>query len=99
MMAMAESGFILPSPIIASFIWRTRMPFKGVDFYRLDDLLNDEERMVRDTVRRFVDDRVVPVIDKHFEDATFPSELIPVMAQMGLFGGNLPEEYGCAIMK
>ena len=62
------------------------MPFKGVDFCRLDDLLTDEERMVRDTVRRFVDDRVIPVIEKHFEEATFPSELIPVMAQMGLFG-------------
>ncbi len=74
------------------------MPFKGVDFYRIDDLLSDEERMVRDTVRRFVDERVIPVIDKHFEAATFPSELIPEMSQMGLFGGNLPEEYGCANM-
>ncbi len=44
------------------------MAFKGVDFYRIDDLLSDEERMVRDTVRRFVDDRVIPIIDKHFED-------------------------------
>ena len=74
------------------------MPFKGVDFYRIDDLLSDEERMVRDTVRRFVDERVIPIIDKHFEEATFPSELIPIMAEMGLFGGNLPEEYGCANM-
>src|SRR5256885_15651697 len=74
------------------------MPFQGVDFYRIDDLLSDEERMVRDTVRRFVDERVVPIIDKHFEAATFPSELIPEMAQMGLFGGTLPEEYGCANM-
>src|SRR4029077_6191085 len=74
------------------------MPFKGVDFYRIDDLLTDEERMVRDTVRRFVDERVIPVIDKHFEAATFPTELIPEMAQIGLFGGNLPEEYGCANM-
>lgn len=74
------------------------MPFKGVDLYRIDDLLSDEERMVRDTVRRFVDDRVIPIIDKHFEDATFPKELIPEMAQLGLFGGNLPEEYGCANM-
>src|SRR5438552_5083171 len=74
------------------------MPFKGVDFYRIDDLLSDEERMVRDTVRRFVDERVVPIIDKHFEEATFPAELIPEMAQMGLFGGTLPEEYGCANM-
>src|SRR5213594_866243 len=74
------------------------MPFKGVDFYRIDDLLSDEERMVRDTVRRFVDERVVTIIDKHFEEATFPSELIPEMAEMGLFGGTLPEEYGCANM-
>src|ERR1044071_5878589 len=74
------------------------MPFKGVDFYRIDDLLSDEERMVRDTVRRFVDDRVIPIIDQHFEHATFPKELIPAMADIGLFGGNLPEEYGCANM-
>ena len=74
------------------------MPFKGVDFYRIDDLLSDEERMVRDTVRRFVDERIIPVIDKHFEEATFPSPVIPQMAQMGLLGGNLPEEYGCANM-
>src|SRR5437879_11154543 len=74
------------------------MPFKGVDFYRIDDLLSDEERMVRDTVRRFVDERVIPTIDKHFEEATFPSELIPAMAELGVFGGNLPEEYGCANM-
>ena len=74
------------------------MPFKGVDFYRIDDLLSDEERIVRDTVRRFVDDRVIPVIDRHFEEATFPAELISEMAEVGLFGGNLPEEYGCAGM-
>ena len=48
------------------------MPFKGVDFYRIDDLLGDEELLVRDTVRRFVDEQVLPVIDKHFEEATFP---------------------------
>jgi glutaryl-CoA dehydrogenase len=74
------------------------VPFKGIDFYRIDDLLTDEERMVRDTVRRFVDDRVIPIIDKHFEEGLFPAELIPEMAQIGLFGGNLPEEYGCANM-
>ena len=74
------------------------MPFKAVDFYRIDDMLNDEERMIRDTVRRFVDDRVIPVIDEHFEKATFPTQLIPEMAKIGLFGGNLSEEYGCANM-
>ena len=74
------------------------MAFRGVDFYRIDDLLTDEERMVRDTVRRFVDEQVIPIIDKHFEDATFPKELIPQLAELGLLGGTLPEEYGCANM-
>ena len=74
------------------------MPFRGVDFYRIDDLLSEEEKLVRDTVRRFVDDKVVPVIDKHFEEGTFPAYLISEMAALGLFGSNLPEEYGCANM-
>ncbi len=72
--------------------------FKGVDFYRMDDLLSVDERMVRDTVRGFVSEKVVPDADRHFEDATFPMELIPEMAGLGLFGANLPEEYGCAGM-
>jgi glutaryl-CoA dehydrogenase len=74
------------------------MAFRGVDFYRIDDLLTDEERMVRDSVRRFVDERVIPIIDKHFEAATFPTELIPQLGELGLLGGTLPEEYGCAGM-
>jgi len=74
------------------------MSFRGVDFYRMDDLLAEEEILVRDTVRRFVDEQIVPVIDKHFDESTFPSQLIPQMASMGLLGGNLPEEYGCANM-
>ena len=74
------------------------MPFRGVDFYRIDDLLSEEERLVRDTVRRFVDEKVIPSIDQHFEDATFPANLIPEKAVMGLFGANLPEKYGCANM-
>ena len=74
------------------------MPFRGVDFYRIDDLLTHEEVLARDTVRRFVEDRVIPVIDEHFEKATFPRELIPQLAELGLLGGNLPEEYGCANM-
>ena len=71
---------------------------QGVDFYRIDDLLTDEERLVRDTVRKFVNDKVDPIIEDHFEAGTFPAELIPQMAEMGLFGANLPEEYGCAGM-
>jgi glutaryl-CoA dehydrogenase len=74
------------------------MPFRGVDFYRIDDLLTHEETLARDTVRRFVDEQVLPIIDKHFEEATFPKELVPQLAELGLLGGNLPEEYGCANM-
>ncbi len=72
--------------------------FRGVDFYRLDDLLTDDEKMVRDTVRSFVSEKVVPSADRHFEDATFPMNLVPEMAELGIFGANLPEEYGCAGM-
>jgi glutaryl-CoA dehydrogenase len=73
--------------------------FRGVDFYELDDLLSEEEKMVRQTVRMFVEDRVLPVIDEHYENATFPAHLVAEMAELGLFGANLPEEYGCAGMK
>jgi glutaryl-CoA dehydrogenase len=73
-------------------------PFSGVDFYRIDDLLSDEEKMVRNSVRAFVTEKVIPVIDSHFEAATFPMDLIPEMADLGMFGANLPEIYGCAGM-
>ncbi len=72
--------------------------YRGVDFYRLDDLLSEEEKMVRGTVRSFVGERVIPEADRHFEEATFPLDLVPEMARLGLFGANLPEEYGCAGM-
>jgi len=70
-----------------------------VDFYRMDDLLSEDEKLVRDTVRGFVTDKVLPIIDRHFEEATFPMHLLPEMAELGMFGANLPEEYGCAGMK
>jgi len=72
--------------------------FRAVDFYQTDDLLSDIERMVRDTVREWVSDKVVPIMGKHFEDGTFPMHLVPEMASLGVFGANLPEEYGCAGM-
>ena len=72
--------------------------FRGVDFYQMDELLTEEERMVRDTVRAFVSDKVIPGADRNFEEAAFPMDLIPTMAGLGLFGANLPEEYGCAGM-
>jgi len=70
--------------------------FHGVDFYNLDGLLSEEERAVRDTVRGWVDDNLLPIIGQCYVDGRFPKQLIPGMAELGLFGANLPEEYGCA---
>lgn len=70
--------------------------FAGVDFYNLDSLLSEEERAVRDTVRTWVDEHVMPVIGACYMEGRFPQHLIPGMAELGLFGANLPEEYGCA---
>ncbi len=70
--------------------------FKGVDFYDIDSLLSDEERMVRDTIREWVDDRVLPLIEEAYIERRFPEELIPEMGELGMLGANLPEEYGCA---
>ncbi|MBI4501439.1 MAG: acyl-CoA dehydrogenase family protein [Gemmatimonadetes bacterium] len=72
------------------------MPFQGVDFYDTDSLLSEDERAVRDTVRRFVDDAVLPIIGQHYVEGKFPKQIVPQMAELGLFGANLPEEYGCA---
>jgi glutaryl-CoA dehydrogenase len=73
--------------------------YRGVDFYQADDLLSEEEKMVRATVRAFVNDRILPIIDDHFENATFPKHLAAEMGDLGLLGANLPEEYGCAGMR
>jgi glutaryl-CoA dehydrogenase len=72
--------------------------FRGVDFFRVDDLLSEEEKLVRETTRNFVREKVLPVIDRHFEAATFPSELVVEMGRLGMLGANLPEEYGCPAM-
>ena len=70
--------------------------FSGVDFYDTSSLLSEEERAVRDTVRTWVDDQLVPVIGQHYAEGRFPLQLVPQMAELGFFGANLPEEYGCA---
>ena len=67
-----------------------------IDFYDIDTVLAEEERAVRDSVRQFVDERVLPIIGKCYVDGRFPKELIPEMASLGVLGANLPEEYGCA---
>src|SRR5688572_17598496 len=67
-----------------------------LDFYDIDSVLSEEERAVRDSIRRFVDERVLPVIGDHYVEGRFPKEIIPELAELGVFGANLPEEYGCA---
>jgi len=67
--------------------------FPGVDFVAFDALLSEEERMVRDTVRAFVDDKVMPVIEEAHREGRFPIQLLPEMAALNLFGANL-DEYG-----
>src|ERR1051325_11347648 len=71
--------------------------FPGVDYLRIDSFLSEQELLVRETARRFVDERVLPVIRDCFRDARFPKELIPEMASLGFLGANL-EGYGCAGM-
>ncbi|MCA9446406.1 MAG: acyl-CoA dehydrogenase family protein [Candidatus Omnitrophica bacterium] len=66
----------------------------GIDLFDTASEYSEEERQIRDTVRRFVDERVIPIIADHFENGTFPSELIPILAEMGLLGAQLPPEYG-----
>jgi glutaryl-CoA dehydrogenase len=69
-------------------------PFTALDYYRVDELYTDEERLVRDTVRDFVDAEVLPIIEAHHRRGTFPMELIPHLGELGLLGGNL-HGYGC----
>ena len=70
--------------------------FTGIDYFDIDSLLSEEERMIRDTVRSWVDDNLMPVIEHAYIERKFPRDLIPQMAELGIFGANLPEEYGCA---
>src|SRR6201996_4504116 len=87
-----------PSP---GAVRRSRQPFHHLpppmlDFYNIDSQLSEEERAIRDSVRQFVDDKVLPIIGKAYVEGKFPREIIPEMAELGVFGANLPEEYGCA---
>jgi glutaryl-CoA dehydrogenase len=73
------------------------MAFRGVDYLLVDSLFSEQELLVRQTARRFVDERVLPLIRDSFREARFPRELIPEMASLGFLGANL-EGYGCAGM-
>ncbi len=70
--------------------------FQGFDFYDLDSALGEEERMIRDAIREWVEDQVIPIIGEAYYRRRFPRSLIPHLGELGVLGANLPEEYGCA---
>src|SRR5882762_3065463 len=72
-----------------------KRPYSPLDLLAIEDLLAEDERLVRDTVRSFVSDKVLPIIDRCFREGSFPIHLVPEMARLGLLGANL-EGYGCA---
>ncbi len=69
---------------------------KNVDFMMLEEFLTEEEKIVRDTTRRFVESEIMPIIPECYEKGEFPKELIPKIAELGLLGITIPEEYGGA---
>ena len=71
--------------------------FRGVDYLHIDSLLNEQELLVRQTARQFVEDRLLPVIRDCYRESRFPRELVPEMGRLGFFGATL-EGYGCAGM-
>jgi len=74
------------------------MAFEGLDVLGIGSLLTDEERLVQSEVRKYVEAEIAPIIAGCFEEGRFPTELIPGLAELGVLGANLPEEYGCAGM-
>jgi len=70
--------------------------FSGVNYFNIDGLLNSDEIMVRDSIREFVSNEIIPIIEEYNRDSKFPMQLVPKMAELGLFGTTLPQKYGCA---
>jgi glutaryl-CoA dehydrogenase len=67
-----------------------------LDYYDIESLLTADERMVRDTARKFVDEEYLPLVRDAFRHGKFPMQVIPKIAELGFLGANLPEKYGCA---
>ncbi|MCF6271338.1 MAG: acyl-CoA dehydrogenase family protein [Melioribacteraceae bacterium] len=72
--------------------------FEAVDYFNINNLLSDEEKLVQESIRTFVDAEVIPIIEDCYQDAKFPFRLIPKLAELGVFGMTLPAKYGCAGM-
>ena len=74
------------------------MAYAALDFFDVDKMLNEEEIMLRDMVRDWVDEKVIPNIEKAYNEGYFPEEWIKDLGEMGVLGMVVPEEYGCAGM-
>ena len=70
--------------------------YTAPDYYLLDELISEEHLLIRDSVRQWVNNELMPVIEDHAQRAEFPERLLPGMAQLGLFGPTIPEAYGGA---
>jgi glutaryl-CoA dehydrogenase len=89
---------LIPNPQIPATSYNGPMSrFTGVDYLQTDSLLSEQELLVRQTARQFVEDRAIPLVRDCFRDARFPKELIPEFGRLGFLGANL-EGYGCAGM-
>src|SRR6201996_2912621 len=73
------------------------LKFRGVDFIELDSLLSEDELLVRDSTRKWVEENVIPIIEQCNRDGRFPRELVKPMGELGFYGANL-KGYGCAEM-
>ncbi len=71
-------------------------PYNATDYYLLDELIGEEHLLIRDSVRQWVNRELLPIIEDYAQRAEFPRQLLPGMAQLGLFGPTIPEEYGGA---
>ena len=70
--------------------------FESPDYYLVDNLLTDDEKMIRSAIREWVDEKVMPIIEDAYQKAEYPHQLRGQMGELGCFGANLPEKYGCA---
>src|SRR6266705_3937673 len=86
-----------PGPGLHTNEERSMAGYGGVDYIDFDSQLNDEEKLVRQTARQFGENEIIPIIEKHSREATFPKHLIPQLGELGFFGANL-HGYGCAGM-
>ena len=74
------------------------MKLIGLDYLGISEFFSDEELLVQKSCREFVDNEVLPTIDEHFKNGTFPKDLIKKFGELGYLGMNLPDEYGCAVL-